>query len=880
MDTSVNEMQFDFEGLIRLVAQNLYSEKKVFIRELIQNAHDGVRRRVGSSGTGRIDIETRPQDLEITVRDNGVGMNHDDLVEYLSNIGKSLTRLERDETEGLIGQFGIGFLSAFVVAASVQVRTRKDGESAGWLWENDGSKQYRISECEVPAVGTSVTVRLRDVSDRGLIQETEVRELIRKYADMLQIPIYLNGSADPENTMHMPWEKTGLSPQELWIGNYAYLSRTMSDSVLEAIPVRVRGDVHIDGVLYISRTRLVSVDQPRVARVYQNRMFLCDNAAADILPRWARFVNGIINTPDLTPTAARDNFLRDDAAARVSEALGDVIIAHLEQLREDDNARFVDIARFHRLGFTAACFYYDEFFRRFADLLLWRTNKGAWSRPAPLPRLDAAQSSVGADEILELPGIDTPGELRSLPEIIAQVPARTGEPTRLPCFTTPSTASQYFEIADAAGSVVVDASGPFESELLEAYTRLPDRDLTLVHVDREDDPAVFRRLGETDAAVQRLAEMMSLTVRTAFGGQIRTEARRFQPATITAVIRSDHRSYAQRRAQELRLDPNQPDDVRQMADELARRTAAEALRLTINAENALVQRIARQNLTDPAVQELMLALYNDAVLANRELITSTDASIFHSQFQRLIGRSLDYLESQSQLDAIKTQIEDEDRRRRALRGRPMKHRIFFMITPFADEFRPTIDACRRVVEDEWGCQLVVGNDRYDDHRVLENVETVMRQADAFIAEVTDANPNVMFELGAAFSDRHNRPFVLLRKTGTEPPLPADLRSLIYIDYDPVDGSVDQRLATEMRKHAMVQALLDAPDRAQYLSPRRLSVLLGPSLTLPPATIARLAARFPTREDWDSADVDTVADVLGDVDSDVAELILKRIRTRR
>ena len=151
------EMQFDFSSLIDIIANHLYSEKKVFIRELIQNAHDGIRRRAQEdAGFGRIDIETRPQDLEIRVRDNGIGMNRDDLVEYLSNVGMGFTRLQRTETEGLIGQFGIGFLSAFVVARRVEVRTRKLGENQGWLWENEGSKTYSIEPCEVTGPGTEV----------------------------------------------------------------------------------------------------------------------------------------------------------------------------------------------------------------------------------------------------------------------------------------------------------------------------------------------------------------------------------------------------------------------------------------------------------------------------------------------------------------------------------------------------------------------------------------------------------------------------------------------------------------------------------------------------------------------------------------------------
>ena len=114
--------------------------------------------------------------------------------------------------------------------------------------------------------------------------------------------------------MHMPWEKA-LTARELQFELLTYLERTMTDSVLEAIPVQLQKPVRAGGVLYISRVRLFSVDQPRTIRVFQDRI-CCARDAVDILPKWARFVNGVINTPDLTPTAARDNFIRDAAANR------------------------------------------------------------------------------------------------------------------------------------------------------------------------------------------------------------------------------------------------------------------------------------------------------------------------------------------------------------------------------------------------------------------------------------------------------------------------------------------------------------------------------------------------------------------------------------
>jgi len=854
-------MQFDFDGLIEVIANHLYSEKKVFIRELIQNAHDGIRRRAqADAGYGRIDIETRPQDLEITVRDNGIGMSQDDLVEYLSNVGKSFTRLQREETEGLIGEFGIGFLSAFVVARRVEVRTRKLGEDGGWLWENDGSKSYDLAPCDVAAPGTTVRVLLKNSEDRGVIQETEVRALIRKYADMLSVPIHLNGGREPENTMRMPWEKPGLTPGELRFDLHTYLQRTMSESVLETIPVRLKEPVRAEGVLYISRTLMFSIDQPRTMRIYQNRMLLCEDAA-DVLPKWARFVNGVINTPDLTPTAARDNFIRDAAADQFRDALGEVIIDHLDQLRKDDPERFTDIVRYHRVGFLAACYYYDEFFARFAHLLLWRTNDRAAAGSAEPRKPSRAEV------------------MRTLPEIIADVPHEPGEPTRLACFTTASTASQYFQVANAAGRVVVDASFLFEAELLEAYTRLPGTNVVLAHVDREDDPGLFPQIAPDQSTdVVRLAETMTLVLRTPGGARIRTEARRFEPTDIAAVIRSDELTRAQQKAEEVRLDPNVSNDLREMADALAKMTAQQSRRLTINADNPLIRRLARQQLTEPAVRELMLAVYNNAILANRELITSGDAAIFYHQFQDLIGRSLDFLEAQEELASVRDRAREEEERRRAASGHQPRHRIFFMITPFEKRYRPLVDACRKVVEERWGAQLIVASDRQDDHRLLENIELLMSQAHGFLAEITEANPNVMFELGAAFTDRHSRPFALLREHGASPALPADLNALLYIDYDLADTGLEQHLHQALRKNTQIRELVDNGNWARYLSPHQLRQRLP--FTLDQTVIERLATRFPTVEDWEDAQHSQVAEILGSDDQDLAGPIIERIRRQR
>ncbi|HBL29810.1 MAG TPA: hypothetical protein DD490_23485, partial [Acidobacteria bacterium] len=208
------------------------------------------------------------------------------------------------------GQFGIGFLSGFVVGARVEVRTRswEAAPDQACLWENSGNKDYTITPCTLAYVGTEVTVHLRSAEDRGLLHEDAVKKVIRTYADMLRIPIHLNDPGHHSaaiNTMVMPWERNGISETEMRFDSMIYLERTVPDSVLEVIPIRIndpaadgKSTLHAEGLLYITRTRLIATDAPRTVRVFLKRMFLCEEAK-EILPPWARFINGIINTRSL-----------------------------------------------------------------------------------------------------------------------------------------------------------------------------------------------------------------------------------------------------------------------------------------------------------------------------------------------------------------------------------------------------------------------------------------------------------------------------------------------------------------------------------------------------------------------------------------------------
>jgi len=857
------EMKFDFDGLIQLLARNLYSEKRVFIRELIQNAHDAIMRRRAKEGdafVGKISIETRPDELRFVIRDTGIGMNKNDLIEYLSTVGKGATRIARKEQdiEGLIGLFGIGFLSAFVVASRVEVRTRRLGEQEGWVWQNSGNKDYTIDPCEVSEPGTTVTVFLKGEEEKGVIHKEKVQKVIRDYTDFLKVPIHLNGSYEPINAMRMPWEQEGRSRQEISLDTRIYLEKTMRDSVLEAIPVQLP-ELNTSGALYITRSRTFQRQLPRAVRLFVNRMFICEKET-DLLPEWAQFINGVICSGDqtLTLTAARDNFIRDENLQLLQDALGNLVVKHLEELSQSNPKRFSEILRFHDLSIKAACWYHDEFFDKFADLLQWRTNKG-----------EPTTTYTG----------EFTHQWRTLSQVLEELPHPEGESQPLPYFSDSNATNQYFQMADAARTLVVDASYPFEQNLIKEYQKRAKGKIKLVAVDREEDPNVFQELhDQADVTLKRLAEYMSQVIRPGGTGRIRVEARYFEPTELTAVIRSTEESTGGMKARELFSDPNTPEDLREMAQEMMRMSRNSSLRLIINAGNPMVRLLAKQSFENPNVLDIMLGIYNSAILYNQELMTPQNARIFYEDFQKLLRRDLDYIIEKADLQR---QAEDLEKQRQAMQknqkeGKNPKHLIFFLMTPLENTYQPFIETVREVIENHFGCQLFVASDKQYEDTVIENVRYHMDQAHAFMAEVTDANPNVMFELGAARFDLRERPIVLMRKNNNQD-LPVDLQGRIYVDYGEKEGQeLAEYLDTQLRADERIKPLLNKTGRERYISPKFLKAVTKMQY-LEDKIWQTLAEQYPTKEAWQTASVDRVKENFGQENADLAEVVLNRIK---
>ena len=836
-------MEFDFQGLIQLLAKNLYSEKRVFIRELIQNAHDGILRRQSRESDAfspRIDIESRPDELQFIIRDNGLGMDLNDIGEYLAVIGRGATRLEKGDVTGLVGQFGIGFLSAFIVAERVEVETRKTGDDDGWKWSNSGTQEYTVSNVSKDSFGTTVTVFLKGEEDKGVIHPEEVDNVIRKYADMLKVPIHLNGSREPINQMIMPWDCDGLNEETRARETQVYLAKTMPDSALALIDVDIEDPGPTRGVLYISDQRsLPNHEQPpgRV-RLYQQRMFLCETT--DLLPPWARFVRGVINTSAIIPTAARDNFVRDDTTDRIKEEFGHLIIERLRELSLDEPQRFQRILKYHDLGIKAACYEYDELFRNVANLLEWRTNCGG--------KAIDEESYSGF-------------YWRRLPDILSALPKSESGPQALPCFATAFSANQYFNMAESANSLVIDASGPFEMLLLEKYAEFEDVSIKIIRVDQIDDPNIFRHLEEHQEEVrfQRLATRMEQVVKPR-GRSIRVEARKFKPADLAALIRTTERSEMHHQAEDLLNQPNTPQSMREMAETLLKMTTAESMRLTINADNSLIRDIAEhpELFGEPEVDEILSGIYNNAILFNQDLLTTENTQILNQQMHQLLMKRWETVADMAEAVLFQPERDQPELDVVPAKNPQRQHRCIFMVMPEAAEI---IDAVRTVVEDRWKCELLLARDL--KQKSTDGIRRLMNRADAFIVEFTTMQPQQMLEAGAVRFDPRSRPAVLLRDETHV--MREDMRfdpgnqnCVVYSNRG--DKPLVEYLDHEMQNDVHIAKLLKDSSRQRFLSPGRLVELFKP-VTLDALMVRTLVSRFPTEERWREVTEEDLADCL-------------------
>jgi len=361
-----NKEELGFESevqqLLDLVINSLYSNKEIFLRELVSNASDAVDKLrfsalsddalyEGDPDLG-VTIDFNEKKKTITVNDNGIGMNREDVIANLGTIAKSGTKeffgaLSGDETKDsqLIGQFGVGFYAAFIVAEKVVVTSRKAGDKVtkGVRWESEGKGDYSVESVDKISRGTEVVLHLKKEA-KEFASNSKIREICKKYSDHIAVPISMvpiSGEGDREviNEATAIWKK---AKAEISNDDYKEFYRLISNDFMEPLKwvhSQVEGKLEYTTLFYIPQMApfdLWDRDSKQGIKLYVQRVFIMDDAE-ELLPRYLRFIKGIIDTNDLPLNVSRELLQKDKALEKIRLASIKKILGLIERLSKTDD---------------------------------------------------------------------------------------------------------------------------------------------------------------------------------------------------------------------------------------------------------------------------------------------------------------------------------------------------------------------------------------------------------------------------------------------------------------------------------------------------------------------------------------------------------------
>lgn len=361
--------QSEVKQLLQLMIHSLYSNKEIFLRELISNASDAadkLRFKALSApelyegdGDLKVRVSADKDKGTLTISDNGIGMNREQIIDHLGTIAKSgtkefLSNLGSDQAKDskLIGQFGVGFYSAFIVADKVTVKSRAAGESAvqGVLWESAGEGEYNVADIEKAERGTEITLHLRE-DEKEFLDDWRLRQIIGKYSDHIDLPVELlvQEFDDEGKESGVKWEKINKA-QALWTRNkaeisdeeyqefYKHISHDFSDPLLWAHN-RVEGKQEYTSLLYLPEKApwdLFNREHKHGLKLYVQRVFIMDDAE-QFMPNYLRFVKGLIDSNDLPLNVSREILQDNKVTAALRKALTKRALGMLEKLAKNED---------------------------------------------------------------------------------------------------------------------------------------------------------------------------------------------------------------------------------------------------------------------------------------------------------------------------------------------------------------------------------------------------------------------------------------------------------------------------------------------------------------------------------------------------------------
>jgi len=392
-------VEIHLPGLLKVLGEHLYSDPRVAIRELIQNAHDSCirRREEDASIAGRyepaIAIHFEHAAQQLRIEDNGSGLTREEITTFLATVGRGytgelrekLSNAQREEALDLIGMFGLGLLSAFMIASRIEITTASyQTPGVAWRWVSEGGQSYALRHTIRDAVGTTVRLKVRDDA-KFLLDASILRDVLRVYAEFLPVPIQVGEDPTPINNRPAPWMNDVEPDPNRNVHYTAWVEEHLQVRPLTVLPLtNITTDdgkiIPLHGVLYVPPRSVISIQEYGDLIVYVRHMFITERER-DLLPEWARFVSGVIDCPLLIPTASRESLRHDETFAAVRTALAGSLLAHFQYLAEHAPVDWAEIIRAHNDLIKGWAVRAPELFTRVADLVSFKTSRGQLTLP-------------------------------------------------------------------------------------------------------------------------------------------------------------------------------------------------------------------------------------------------------------------------------------------------------------------------------------------------------------------------------------------------------------------------------------------------------------------------------------------------------------------
>ncbi len=427
--------QAEVSRLLDIVAHSLYSEKEVFLRELVSNASDACDRLRYAALTQpelsaddpnlKVRLLADKEARTLTVVDNGIGMNRDDLVENLGTIARSGTAafmksLKEANAEGkkdvnLIGQFGVGFYSAFMAADTVEVLTRKAGEAQGWRWASDGKGEFTIAEQADLPRGTRIVLHLREGDDEYL-DEHRLGAIVRKYSDHIAIPIVFGEGEDAKslNSASALWTRSKSEiTAEQYKEFYHHVGHAFDEPWL-TLHWRAEGALEYTNLLYVPSTKPFDLFDPKRAhrvKLYVKRVFITD-AAEGLIPPYLRFLRGVVDSEDLPLNISREMLQHNPMLAKIRAGLTRRVLSELNKKAKDSESAAEYATFWENFGAVLKEGLYEDYEHRDELLKLLRFRSTAGEGLVSLDEY-VSRMKEGQDTIFTISGDDVDSLLRS-----------------------------------------------------------------------------------------------------------------------------------------------------------------------------------------------------------------------------------------------------------------------------------------------------------------------------------------------------------------------------------------------------------------------------------------------------------------------------------